>query len=337
MNKKISIVALASYIPSNVMANHDFEKSLDTSDEWISTRTGIRERRIATSDESTSTMGIKVAQKIINAKGIDAEDIGAIILATMTPDYYSMPPTSCVIQSAIGAKNAFCLDLPIPCSGFIYAISIAQSFFKSSMVNGPILVIASEKMSSVIDYEDRSTCVLFGDGAVASLIDSKGTGIKLGSFDLGANGNFSDILMIEAGGSKAPATIDTVKNKMHFIKMQGRGVFKQAIINMFSSCKNVLEKEGISEEDISWVIPHQANLRIINSLAEKFSSIDRDRVYSVVDKYGNTSCASIGIALVDFLKEGKYKIGDKMLFTAFGGGMTWGSCVVDIEGGIDIE
>lgn len=330
-----SITALTSYVPTRILSNSDLEKMVDTSDEWIYTRTGIKNRFIADHDEFTSTMGIKVAQDLFNKHQLSPGDIEAIIVATMTPDYHMMPATSCIIQDALGAKNAFCFDLPVPCSGFIYALAIAKAFVESNMLKN-VLVIASEKMSSALDYTDRSTCVLFGDGATAALVSSL-PGLRLGHFSLGSDGSFADILTIPAGGCRMPASTASVNNRLHALQMKGKGVFKQAVLKMFQSSKAVLDLEGLTEKDIAWVIPHQANLRIIKALAEKFSAIDLNQVYSVVDRYGNTSCASIGIALDSFLQSSFYEKEDRLLFTAFGGGMTWGSCVVTIDKRIDIE
>lgn len=326
--KTAKIIGTGSYLPEKVLSNFDLEKIVNTTDEWITSRTGMKERRIASKDECSSDMGVKAAQKALNQAKVAPEKIDLVLVATLTPDYL-FPSTACIIQSQLKLESAAAMDIQAACSGYIYALSIAKSFIVSGQYQN-ILLVASEKLSSIVDYEDRATCVLFGDGAAACVISSEGKGLVIRETVLGCDGDQSKILIMPGGGSKNPTSRETVDQKMHFIKMEGKEVFKHAVRRMESSSKQCIERSGLTEEQIHWLIPHQANIRIIDAIAKRFS-IDNDKVYITVDKYGNTSASSVGIALDELLKEKKLSSGDNVLLTAFGAGLTWGSTVLSNE------
>lgn len=326
--KQAKILGTGAYLPEKVLSNSDLEKMVDTSDEWIVTRTGMKERRIAEKEEFTSHMGSKAALQAIKNAGIDPRSIELILVATITPDYI-FPSTACLIQSQIGLEKIPAMDLQAACSGYIFALSMAKAFIESGLYRN-ILLIAAEKLSSIVDYEDRSTCVLFGDGASACVVSDQGKGLSIRECILGSDGEQTNILLMPAGGSRFPASKETVENKLHSIKMGGKEVFKHAVRRMESSAKQCLEKADLKEEDISWLIPHQANIRIIEAIAKRFK-VPNERVYVTVDKYGNTSASSVGIALHELLSEKGITKGDNLLLTAFGGGLTWGSTVLTYE------
>lgn len=321
---KAKIIGTGSYLPERILTNADLEKMVDTTDEWIVTRTGMRERRIAAKEEFTSTLGAKAAKAAIESAGIDSDEVDLILVATLTPDYM-FPSTACLIQSELGIEAA-AFDIQAACSGYIYGLSLAKAYVESGLYNN-VLLVASEKLSSIVDYEDRSTCVLFGDGAAACVVSSEGKGLALGDVVLGSDGCQSDILLMPAGGSRNPASSETVKAKLHAIKMGGQEVFKHAVRRMESSSKECIEKAGLTEDDIRWLIPHQANIRIIDAIAKRFH-VPSDRVVITVDKYGNTSASTVGIALDELIKDNKVDSGDTVLLTAFGAGLTWGSMVL---------
>ena len=321
------IISTGSYLPEKILTNFDLEKMVDTSDEWITTRTGVHQRRIASDDQFTSTMGIEAAKKALSKSNIKADQIDAIIVATLTPDYI-FPSTACIIQHGIKAINAAAFDMQAACSGYIYALSIAKSFIESGAYKN-ILIIASEKISSIINYEDRATCVLFGDGAAAAIVSDQEIGLEIKAISLGADGEHSNLLILPAGGSKNPASQKTIDEKMHFIKMSGNEVFKHAVRKMESSCKTCLENANLQEKDVSFLIPHQANKRIIDALAKRFPHLPNEKILqNGIKKYGNTSASSIGIALDELLKETTLKNNENILLTAFGAGFTWGSSLL---------
>lgn len=323
---KARIIGTGSYLPEKVLSNADLEKMVDTSDEWIVTRTGMKERRIAKEDEFSSDMGAKAAKKAMDKAGVSPDQIDMILVATLTPDYI-FPSTACLIQKQIGAKNAAAMDIQAACSGYIYSLSIAKALVESQGYKN-ILFIATEKLSSIVDYEDRSTCVLFGDGAAACVVSIQGQGLEIGNISLGADGEQSDLLIMQGGGCRNPCSSKTLENKMHYINMMGKETFKHAVRRMESSLKTCLEKSGLKESDIGWLVPHQANDRIIDAIAKRFKHLSKDRIYKTVQKYGNTSASSIGIALSELLEEKEIACGDNILLTAFGAGFTWGSCVL---------
>ncbi len=325
--KQAKIIGTGSYLPKRVLSNADLEKIVDTNDEWIVSRTGMRERRIAREDEFTSDMGIEAAKLAIQRAGIDPQAIDLVLVATLTPDYV-FPSTACIIQSSLGLEAA-AMDIQAACSGYIYGLSIAKAFIESGLYKN-ILIIASEKLSSIVDYQDRGTCVLFGDGASACVVSSEGKGLVIRDVVLGSDGDLTDILKMPGGGSRNPATKETVEQRMHYIKMEGREVFKHAVRRMESSSKECIDKAGLQESDISWLVPHQANNRIIEAIAKRFQ-VPNERVYVTVDKYGNTSASAVGIALDELLNEQTIASGENVLLTAFGAGLTWGSTVLSHE------
>ncbi len=327
---KAKIIGIGSYLPKKILSNHDLEKIVDTSDEWIVTRTGIKERRIA-EDEFTSTMAVKAARKAIQNAGLTVDEIDFIIVSTLTPDYM-FPSTACLIQSELGCKNAAGIDIQAACTGFLYGLSLANSLVKSGTYKN-ILLIASEKLSSIVDYEDRSTCVLFGDGASAAVVSSLNrNGLSVESICLGADGEQAELLILPAGGCREPASSKTIQEKKHFIQMAGNEVFKHAVRRMESASKECLDMAGMSEGDVSWLVPHQANKRIIDAIAKRFKHLAANRIFETVHKYGNTSASSVGIALDELMKEHTVKDGENILLTAFGSGFTWGASLLRYEG-----
>lgn len=327
MTKKTqaTITAFGAYLPEKVLTNRDLEKMVETSDEWIVTRTGIQERRIANEDEYTSTMATKSAQDALQKAHVDPSQIDAILVATMTPDYFC-PSTAAIVQHAIGAHNACALDIQAACTGFLYGLSIAKAWVESGAFKN-VLVIASEKNSAFTDYQDRNTCVIFADGSGACLVQGNGSGYAIGSVSLGADGGEAALLGVPAGGSRKPATSDTVISREHYIKMNGKELFKHAVRRMETSAKECLDAAGIPEEAINWLVPHQANIRIIEAIAKRFN-ISWDRVVKTIHKFGNTSSATIPISIADLEREHEIQTGDTLLLTAFGGGLTWGSALL---------
>lgn len=319
------IIGLGSYLPEKILTNQDLEKLVDTSDEWIVTRTGMKERRLAADDEFPSDMGAKAALKALSAADIDVQAVDLILVATMTPDYIS-PSTGNLIQTKIGATRAFSMDIQAACTGFLYVLSIAKAYVESGAY-GCVLVVASEKMSAFMDYTDRNTCILFGDGAAAAVVTGEGEGLAIKTLNLGSDGALADLVIIPGGGSRHPATKETVEQGAHYFKMSGAGVFKHAVRKMSESAKECLLKEGLEEKDISWLVPHQANERIMDALAKHFN-ISQEKVFKTVHKYGNTSASSVAIALDELTQEHTLKSGENLLLTAVGGGLTWGACIL---------
>jgi len=329
MKGQAKIIGTGSYLPERILTNRDLEQMVETSDEWIVSRTGMRERRIAATDEFSSTMGAKAGLAAIASAGISLEEIDFIIVASLTPDYI-FPSTACLIQQQIGAKTAGAVDIQAACSGYLYALSIAKAWVESGMYKN-ILVVAPEKLSSITNYKDRSTCILFGDGAAACIVSLKGKEgrtLTIGNVRLGADGEQAELLIQPGGGCRNPATAESVASGLHYIKMSGNEVFKHAVRRMESVSRECLEAAEVHEKEISWVIPHQANIRIIDAMAKRFEHLPKERIVKTIEKYGNTSASSIGIALDELLKEGKAKSGEKILLTAFGAGFTWGAAVL---------
>lgn len=331
-DRQAKIIGTGSYLPEKVLTNQDLERVVETSDEWIVSRTGMRERRIARADEYTSDMGTAAARAAIEDAGLSVDQIDFILVATLTPDY-PFPSTACLIQKALGAKRASGVDIQAACAGYLYLLSMAKSFVESGAYKN-VLVIAAEKLSSITNYKDRSTCILFGDGASACVVSGespRGKGLVIESIQLGADGEQADLIMMPAGGSRQPACAESVAQEMHFIKMAGNEVFKHAVRRMEAACKECLDAAGLKETEISWLIPHQANLRIIDAIAKRFEHLPPERIFKTVQKYGNTSASSVGIALDELLKGAPLKVGEKILLTAFGAGLTWGAAVVRAE------
>jgi 3-oxoacyl-[acyl-carrier-protein] synthase-3 len=322
--KRVGILGLGKYLPEKVLTNADLEKMVDTSDEWITTRTGIKERHIAAKDEATSDLAVNAAKQALKNAGLKASELDLIIVGTVTPDM-PFPSTATIVQAKLGAKNAFCFDISAACAGYIYAITIAQQFIARGTCKNA-LVIGAETLSRITDWEDRNTCVLFGDGAGAAILgESKGQGIL--SAYLGSDGTKTDLLKMPGGGSRNPATAQTIKDRLHYIKMEGSELFKIAVTSMADAALMALKEAGLKCADVNWIIPHQANLRIINAVAKRLGFVNA-QVYLNIEKYGNMSSACVAIALCEAAEEGKIKKGDIVLLDAFGGGLVWGALII---------
>ncbi len=326
-----SLKSIGSYVPEKIMTNKDFEKIVETSDEWIVQRTGIKERRIAAEDQTTSDMGALAAKKAIERAGIDKDEIDLVICATLSPDHLCMPSTACLISDKVGIRNAMAFDVSAACSGFVYMLSIAKAFIESGAKKN-ILLVGAEKISSIVDYTDRGTCILFGDGAGAAIIGS--TEYKdeaIVDVHASADGKYSDLLITPGCGSKYPCSTDMMDKKLQYIKMAGNEVFKVAVRTLTKDVVDILETNKIKSEDIDLFVPHQANLRIIEAVRKKLNFPTEKTVFTV-GKYGNTSAASIPMAINDAYEEGRLKKGDLMLLDTFGGGFTWASALVRFGG-----
>lgn len=327
MNKSFAVIkTIGSYLPEKILTNDDLTKLVDTSDEWIVTRTGIRERRIAADDEFASTMGAHAAKAALAKAHCSPMDIDLIIVSTMTPDYLC-PSTAALIQRDIGATRAAAVDISAACSGFVYGLAMAKAFIESSLYN-TILFVSTEKNSAFMDYKDRNTCVLFGDGASACLITRGGHGLRIKTTNLGASGEESDLLSIKAGGCRLPASATSYGEGLHFIQMNGREIFKHAVRRMEEAVNICLTTANVEASQLRWLVPHQANIRIIDALAKRFS-IPEDRVAITIDKFANTSSSTIGIALEQLQNAGKIASKDLLLLTAIGGGLTWGATLLE--------
>lgn len=318
------ISGTGSYLPEQVLTNHDLEKMVDTSDEWIVTRSGIKERRIAGSEEATSDLATKAALNACNNAGVPPSDIDLIIVSTVTPDMI-FPSTACIVQKNIGAFNAASFDVEAACTGFIYGITIASQFIENGFYKN-VLVIGADVLSRITDWEDRSTCVLFGDGAGAVVLSSSNEPGILSCY-LASDGTGSKHLLCPAGGSRLPASHETVEKRLHYTNMDGNEVFKFAVKALPEAVKRVTEKCDIKLSDIDWLIPHQANIRIIESASKKLGIPD-DKVVVTIDRYGNNSSASIPIAIDSYVRDKKIKNGDVLALVGFGSGLTWGSSVI---------
>lgn len=324
----IKIIGTGSYVPEKILTNFDLEKMVDTSDEWIRTRTGIEERHIAAAEQSTSDLAFEAGKRAMELAGITADQLDGIIVASISVDYV-FPSTACVLQSKFGATNALCFDLEAACSGLLYGLEIGHALLTTKKHMKRIMIFGAEKMSGMVNWEDRNTCVLFGDGAGCVILEKDET-VADDCFvagSLGANGNYADILKIPAGGSANPATQETVANKEHFITMAGQDTFKLAVNSMVNVCRKVLEEAELDSSAIAWLVPHQANYRILKVVASRLK-IPEEQVYMNVNRFGNTSAASIGICLDEMVRGNFIKQGDYVLLTAFGGGLTWGAVLL---------
>ncbi|MCM8901841.1 ketoacyl-ACP synthase III [Caldicoprobacter algeriensis] len=319
------IIATGSYVPEKVITNHDLEKIVDTSDEWIVTRTGIRERRIADKDTATSDLATIAAQRALERAHLTAQDIDMIIVATVTPDMH-FPSTACLVQKNIGAVNASAFDLEAACSGFLYGIVVANQFIATGLYRN-VMVIGAECLSKFINWKDRNTCVLFGDGAGAVIVSRVEEGYGFLSQILGADGTGASLLTLEAGGSRRPASFETVEKQLHYIHMEGSEVFKFAVRIMASMAEEAVKRAGLTKEEVDFLIPHQANIRIIEA-ARKRLELPEDKVYVNLDRYGNMSAASIPVALDEAVRLGLVKKGDNIVMVGFGGGLTWAACAM---------
>lgn len=322
------LAGLAFHVPAKVLTNVDLEKVVDTSDEWIVTRTGIRERRIAEKGESASDLGAAAARKALEQAGIDAADLDFIFCASMTPDSLT-PSTACAIGHKLGAKGVPAMDISAACSGFLYGLEAARAHL-ALHPDAKVLLVASEIMSSRLNWTDRNTCVLFGDGASAAVLTSGQGGLCVEDVILKSDGAHGEHLVINGGGSAKPYTLGQAVDETFFLRMNGREVFKHAVRNMYAVCKDILERNSLSVDDLGLVVSHQANKRIISSLGDKLG-LPEDKVFINLDKYGNTSAASVGIALAEAREQGLLKPGSRVLLAAMGGGFTWGSGLLTVS------
>ncbi len=321
-----SIIGVGSYVPSRILTNAELEKMVDTTDEWITSRTGIKERRIAAGDEFTSDLAAKAALLAMERAEITAEQIDLIIIATITPDM-PFPSTSCLVQQKIGARRAAAFDIEAACSGFIFGLEIAQQFIMSRTYD-TILVIGAEKLSSIVNWKDRNTCVLFGDGAGAAILQHRPQAHGLLTACMGSDGSKADLLSMPGGGSRCPATPESVLAGHHYLRMEGKETFKSAVNAMYTAAQEALRRCEIDISQIKCVIPHQANRRIIDAVGERLG-VTPEQVFVNLEKYGNTSAASVAIALDEAVTTGRIHRGDLVLLVVFGAGLTWGAAVIE--------
>jgi len=319
------ITGTGSYAPKKVITNHDLEKLVNTSDEWITERTGIKERRIAEKGQTTSDLAYEASRKALKAAGLGADELDLILVATMTPDMI-LPSMGCVLQEKLGAKKAAAFDIYAACSGFIYGMSIASAFIKADAYRN-ILLVGAEILSRFTDWEDRTTCILFGDGAGAAVIQRHAGKRGILSTHLHSDGLLGDLIQVPAGGAQHPASHDTIRKRMHFVKMKGNETFKAAVRALEGVVQEALEHNKVNPEEIDFLVPHQANLRIIQAMAQRLN-MPMEKVVLNLPKYGNTSAASIPMALDEAVRHGKIKENHLLLFEAFGGGLTWASALV---------
>ncbi len=323
--RRATITGIGHYVPEKVLTNADLEKMVDTNDEWIRTRTGIRERRIM-EHGATSDMVVRAIEPMLKRRGISAEEIDLIIVATITPDMV-FPATACVIQEKLGAKNAWGFDLSAACSGFLYALVAGAQFIETG-VHSKVLVVGADKMSAILDYQDRNTCILFGDGAGVALLEpSEEEGYGIIDHRLYADGSGGQFLFQKAGGSQIPASRETVEKRWHYVYQDGKAVFKVAVIGMAEVSVEVMKRNNLKPEDVAWLVPHQANLRIIDATADRMG-IDRSRVMVNIEKYGNTTAATIPLCLSEWWECGRLKRGQNIVLASFGAGYTWGAIYV---------
>ena len=322
----VEILATGRYLPDNVVTNGDLAKRMDTSDEWIRSRTGIRERRLAPEGMNTADLGAGAAKVAMARAGIDPGEVDTVIVSTSTPDRW-MPATACDVQALLGCRNAFAFDVMAACTGFIYSLGVAEGYLATG--RGEIaLVIAAEKMSSILNWEDRSTCVLFGDGAGAAVLRrANGSGRGIVSSHMRSDGNLACLLSRPAGGAIEPMSQAVLESARHLVQMQGREVFKNAVRSMAEACEFALQQAGMTADEIDILVPHQANVRIIEATA-KYAGVDMEKVFVNVDRYGNMSSASIPVALDEAQEQGLVGPGSNVLTVAFGAGLTWGAMVL---------
>ncbi len=323
--RRSAILGIGSELPSKIVTNHDLEKMVDTSDEWITVRTGIKERRVLEDGTGNADMAFQASRRALADAAMDAKDLDAIIMGTVTPDY-PFPSSACVLEDMLGARNVFSFDVGAACSGFLNALAVADSFIRGGKIDNA-LVVGSDALSRLLNWEDRSTCILFGDGAGAVVLQATENGSGVLSTKLRTDGSYVKTLYVPAGGSLKPATPDTVRRNEHTITMNGKEVFKIAVRSMEEISRQALAEAGVEINQVSLVVPHQANRRIIVALAERLG-VPMEKVVVNVEKYGNTSAASIPVALDEAKRQGRIKPGDVVLLNAFGGGFSWGAAVV---------
>ena len=326
IGRTCSIVGVGSYLPERVLTNAELEKFVETTDEWITSRTGIKERRIAAENEFTSDLGAKAAQRALEKAGVTADQIDLIIVATITPDM-PFPSTACLVQQKLGATRAAAFDLEAACSGFIYGLEVGQQFIMSRTYE-TVLVIGAEKLSSIINWKDRNTCVLFGDGAGAAVLQSRPNSHGLLTACMGADGGKADLLSMPGGGSRCPATVASVTDGLHFLRMEGKETFKNAVNAMCSAANEVMRRCEIDITQVKCIIPHQANQRIIDAVGDRLGA-QPGQVFVNLHKYGNTSAASVAIALDEAVATGQIQTGDLILLVVFGAGLTWGAALIE--------
>ncbi|MEI6514919.1 MAG: beta-ketoacyl-ACP synthase III [bacterium] len=322
---RVAITGIGSYVPERILTNAELEKMVDTTDEWIVTRSGIRERRIARPDQATSDLAAEAAKRAMTSAKVTPQEVDLIIVATLSPDM-PMPNTACFVQHLIGAKNATCIGMEAACSGFLFALDMANQYLLTGRFK-TALVIGAEKLSGVTDWQDRTTCVLFGDGAGAVVLQARTTGEGILSVVTGSDGSLAHLLNIPAGGSRTPASVETIEKRLHFMKMEGKEVFKHAVRAMCEASRKAVEQAGLTLNDIACIVPHQANMRIVEAIRDRLG-VGPEKVFINLDKYGNMSAASIPVALDEAIQQGRIKQGDNVVFVAFGGGLTWSSMVV---------
>ncbi len=321
----VGITGVGSFVPQKIITNYDLANIVDTSNQWIIERTGIEERRIAEDTIATSDLATIAAQRAMEDAKVLPKDIDLILVATISPDHI-FPSTACIVQDKIGAINAAAFDINAGCTGYIYALTTAKAFIKSGIYKR-VLVIGSEVLSKIVNWKDRNTCILFGDGAGACVVEACEEGLGIIAEELGSDGSKGDVLTVPAGGSRKPSSLETLEKGLNYIQMDGKEVFKFAVRTMEKSSKAILKKAGLDSKDIDLLIPHQANIRIIDSAMKKLK-LPREKVFINLNKYGNTSAASVPVALDEALKSKKIKKGDNLLLVAFGAGLTWGSILL---------
>jgi len=321
----VGIIGTGKYVPERILTNQQLEQMVETNDEWIVTRTGIKERRMAAATEATSDLAFEAAKRAIEAAGLTAEDIDLIIVSTITPDMF-FPSTACLLQTKLGASKAAAFDLSAACSGFIYGLATASNMIATGMYKH-VLVVGAETLSRITDYTDRNTCILFGDGAGAVVLGQVEEGRGFRSFELGADGSGGELLKVSGGGSRMPSSEQSISEKQHYIHMAGNDVFKFAVRIMGSAAEDALAKAGLAKEDVDLLIPHQANIRIIQSALNRLN-LPEEKAMINLDKYGNMSAASIPVALAEAVEQNRVKEGDTLVFVGFGGGLTWGASVL---------
>jgi 3-oxoacyl-[acyl-carrier-protein] synthase-3 len=324
--RSCSITGVGSYVPAKILSNADLEKLVETTDEWITSRTGIKERRIAAKNEFTSDLATQAAQRAMQMAGVTGAQIDLIIVATITPDM-PFPSTACLVQQKIGANRAAAFDVEAACSGFIFGLEIAQQFIMSRTYD-TVLVIGAEKLSSIVDWEDRNTCVLFGDGAGAAILQNRPNSHGLLTAVMGSDGEKAELLFMPGGGSRCPATADSVASRMHYLRMEGKETFKNAVQAMQTAAEEALRRCEIDISRIKCIVPHQANRRIIDAVGERLGA-KPEQLFINLHKYGNTSAASVAIALDEAVTSGRLHRGDLILLVVFGAGLTWGAAVIE--------
>ena len=320
------IAGTGHYVPERILTNADLEKMVDTSDEWITTRTGIKERHICAEGEAVCEMSARAAERALEAAGKSAQDIEMIVVGTFTGDLL-LPSTACLLQQRLGVPHIPAFDLAAACTGFVYSLAVASQFVRTGVYRN-ILVVGSDKLTAYTDWTDRNTCVLFGDGAGAAVVSNEGDGPLIGAFDLGAEGDLAQLIHIPHGGSLNPLGEGNVSEGGQFIKMAGRELFKAAVQKMEETVRKTLERGGVQLDDVKLIVPHQANVRILQAVGKSLG-VGMDKIFSNLEKYGNTSAAATPICLDEVIRSGNMQSGDRAVLVAFGGGFTYASCLIE--------